>query len=86
MWDDPWLRDDNSFFISSPRIVGLENVCLNDLFILGTRVWDMTLLHDFFTEVDRAPIIKLETLEFGISAKMTCIWCVQLINWLSILL
>ncbi|KAL8498524.1 hypothetical protein ACS0TY_021743 [Phlomoides rotata] len=72
LWDDPWLNDDSTFFMCTPWILGLESMQVADLFFLGTRTWDMELLHEFFSVDDVTKILNTPATPSSIPNKV--IW------------
>ena len=42
IWQDQWLKNDDNLKLITSTIEGLENP------ILGSREWDIELLHDLF--------------------------------------
>ncbi|CAN1131165.1 Putative ribonuclease H protein At1g65750 [Linum perenne] len=60
VWQSIWNR-----FVRTPKIPGLENLCVHDLFIPGLPQWDMELLEDLFGRRDveaisSIPVRRLE--------------------------
>ncbi|KAL8531537.1 hypothetical protein ACS0TY_008219 [Phlomoides rotata] len=58
VWGMPWLNRDSDFFVRTPMLPGWEAVLVSDLFVPGTRVWNMELINWIFTEEDRDAILK----------------------------
>ncbi|KAL8533383.1 hypothetical protein ACS0TY_009679 [Phlomoides rotata] len=58
VWGMPWLNRDSDFFVRTPMLPGWEAVLVSDLFVPGTRVWNMELINWIFTEEDRDVILK----------------------------
>lgn len=58
---DHWLRDEHNFYISSQISQSLDGIRVNDLIILGCRLWDLELL-DLFNEHDMLEITNIPLL------------------------
>ena len=59
VWKDPWLRDPSNYYIGSLPILGLENIRVKDLFILGHLQWDIERLGEMFNERDITEILSI---------------------------
>lgn len=52
VWGDPWLRDENNFFISTPVNPALNGMKVNELIIPGSVSWDYEMIHAYFNYRD----------------------------------
>lgn len=43
---DPWLRDENNFFICTPVDPELNGMKVNELIIPGSVSWDYEIIHE----------------------------------------
>ncbi|CAN1147135.1 Putative ribonuclease H protein At1g65750 [Linum perenne] len=63
VWDSPWIRDDDNFFIDTPRDPELRGLRVCDLFIPGLREWDVELIQTLFSERDANAILGIPLVE-----------------------
>ncbi|KAL8548930.1 hypothetical protein ACS0TY_007984 [Phlomoides rotata] len=59
VWGIPWLNREADFYVRTPIIEGLESLLVSDLFLPGTRVWNVTLINWIFTEEERGVVLKM---------------------------
>nr|DAD38904.1 TPA_asm: hypothetical protein HUJ06_013226 [Nelumbo nucifera] len=48
VWDDLWLKEIGNFKADSPRVEGLEDIVVSDLWIPGHMEWDVEMIHELF--------------------------------------
>ena len=48
IWHDPWLKNNDNLKLLTPIIEGLEVLQVQDLFIPGSRDWDIELREEPF--------------------------------------
>ncbi|CAN1785001.1 Putative ribonuclease H protein At1g65750 [Linum perenne] len=59
IWSDPWLNEEDTCFLTSTRPGALADLKVNDLWIPGTKEWDIELIEELFNERDATSIVKL---------------------------
>ncbi|CAN1729936.1 LINE-1 reverse transcriptase homolog [Linum perenne] len=59
VWYDPWLKEEGRRHVISPIVQGLEDIRVADLWIPGTKSWDVELLEELFLPDDVTAILKL---------------------------
>ena len=64
-WTDPWLRRDARFTVETPINPCLMNMKVSDLWIPGTRQWDVEMVRKFSRL--EMPMISLEYHSIGTS-------------------
>lgn len=52
VWFDPWLRDSNNIKVETPMYEEYNFLTVSNLFIPGSRCWNLSLLRIFFNERD----------------------------------
>ncbi|CAN1143366.1 Putative ribonuclease H protein At1g65750 [Linum perenne] len=66
VWNSPWLRSDDNFFIDTPQNPDLLGLRVCDLFIPGLKSWDIEMIHSLFSSRDAAAILNIPlTLPLG---------------------
>lgn len=58
IWGQPWIADDNNFFVRSPALEGLEDAVVADLLIPETRSWNRVLIEGVFSQEDAMRILR----------------------------
>lgn len=58
IWGAPWLDSDTGFTITTPVVPNFEDIVVHDLFIPGTRQWDVELIDEVFNDIDSAKILR----------------------------
>nr|DAD20413.1 TPA_asm: hypothetical protein HUJ06_021876 [Nelumbo nucifera] len=59
VWDDPWLKEMGNFKVDSPRVEGLEDIVVSDLWIPGHKEWDVEMIHELFGPRDASAILNI---------------------------
>lgn len=59
VWKDPWLRRDECLFPFHPLVPELSDLCVSDLFMPGTRTWDVEIITDLFAVNDVKEILSI---------------------------
>nr|DAD33244.1 TPA_asm: hypothetical protein HUJ06_012095 [Nelumbo nucifera] len=59
VWDDPWLKEMGNFKVDSPRVEGLEDIVVSDLWIQGHKEWDVEMIHELFGPRDASAILNI---------------------------
>nr|DAD30368.1 TPA_asm: hypothetical protein HUJ06_009219 [Nelumbo nucifera] len=59
VWDDPWLKEMGNFKVDSPRVEGLEDIVVSDLWIPGHKEWDVEMIHEIFGPRDASAILNI---------------------------
>ena len=70
IWHEPRLKDDANLRLFKPMIEGLESLLVQDLFIPGTRDWDIELIEDLSPPRDVAAIFRTPPLPHGNQDRM----------------
>lgn len=58
MWLDPWLNNDTTFRVDTPSVQGFEDMLMRDFFIPDTRLWNVEVVKEVFSEEDATRILK----------------------------
>ncbi|CAN1789467.1 Putative ribonuclease H protein At1g65750 [Linum perenne] len=72
VWQDPWISSDTSRKVTTEPSTELADLRVNDLWIPGTRQWDVELIDELFN-VDDATAISNTTLGEGMDVDIP-IW------------
>lgn len=58
-WNDPWLRDQANMKVETPMMEDFSNLIVSDLFMPGTKRWNVDLLKEIFHECDVMAICSI---------------------------
>nr|DAD25053.1 TPA_asm: hypothetical protein HUJ06_026517 [Nelumbo nucifera] len=59
VWDDSWLKEMGNFKVDSPKVEGLEDIVVSDLWIPGHKEWDVEMIHELFGPRDASAILNI---------------------------
>lgn len=59
VWDDPWIPADGNTRISTNVYPRLEDIRVNNLFVIGEKQWDHDLVCDIFNPQDAKNILAI---------------------------
>ncbi|CAN1332707.1 Putative ribonuclease H protein At1g65750 [Linum perenne] len=59
VWEDPWINNDSSRFVTSIPDAEMADLRVNDLWIPGTKQWDIELLDELFNDQDAKAISEI---------------------------
>ncbi|CAN1787360.1 Putative ribonuclease H protein At1g65750 [Linum perenne] len=59
VWDDPWINDDASRFVTTEPMVEMTDLKVNELWIPGTKQWDVELIEELFNDRDAKAITEI---------------------------
>ncbi|CAN1743347.1 Putative ribonuclease H protein At1g65750, partial [Linum perenne] len=61
IWSNPWLRDDGQLTPNTNLVARLEDLTVCDLWIQGTKEWDVGLVEELFEPWDVEVILRIPT-------------------------
>ena len=59
IWTEPWLPNDESPWVQSPRLPEVEETTVQNLLVPGEHAWDMDILQVIFLDRNRSFILQL---------------------------
>ncbi|CAN1138108.1 Putative ribonuclease H protein At1g65750 [Linum perenne] len=59
VWNSPWLRSDDNFFLETPRATDLIDLRVCDLFVPGLKIWDVEMIQYLFSARDASAILNI---------------------------
>lgn len=64
VWNHSWLREEDGVFLQTPPYSDLSNLSVADLFLLGSKAWNVQLLNYLFHPRDMSAILGVPLLPF----------------------